>query len=406
MQGIIGNRLLKELRPQAKPYEVRDKQLKGFMVRVQPSGSMTYIVQYSRGKRLTLGRVGVLKPADAREEAKQVLGGVMKGLDPVAPSKEDKPRTLSVFLDEDYEPWASVHLKTFDAILARIRAAFADFLDDEIGEIDPHAIERWRTKRLKAGRKASTVNRDLVCLRAALSKAVEWGLVDAHPLAKVRPIKEDSNKSPRYLTKTEAERLLAAMNAREERLRIERDSANRWRAERKVPLLPDLKTVTFADHLKPMVLLSLYTGLRRGELFNLTWRDINFDQGMLTVQGGGAKSGKTRHIPLNDTALDLLKDWRAQSSKRAELVFANKDGQRFDHVNTSWRAVLKDAKIDGFRWHDLRHTFASWLVMASVDLNTVRELLGHSDLKMTLRYAHLAPEHKAAAVGKLRICEI
>jgi site-specific recombinase XerD len=70
-------------------------------------------------------------------------------------------------------------------------------------------------------------------------------------------------------------------------------------------------------------------------------------------------------------------------------------------VNTSWGNVLVDAKIENFRWHDMRHHFASHLVMAGVDLNTVRELLGHADLKMTLRYAHLAPEHKAAAVAKL-----
>jgi integrase len=94
-------------------------------------------------------------------------------------------------------------------------------------------------------------------------------------------------------------------------------------------------------------------------------------------------------------------DWKEQSHGTNELVFVGRTGGNFDNVNKSWREALLKAEIDGFRWHDLRHTFASWLVMKSIDLFTVRELLGHSDLKMTLRYAHLAPEHTAAAVGVL-----
>ena len=173
-----------------------------------------------------------------------------------------------------------------------------------------------------------------------------------------------------------------------------------WVKTSPVVAYTDLNSVTFADHLKPMVLVSLNTGIRWGELASLAWDSVDMKKSLITVVGDKAKSGKTRHVPLNSIAMNALTDWKEQSS--GEVVFPGRDGKKtLDNVNKSWKAVLDAAQIKNFRWHDMRHHFASWLVMAGVDLNTVRELLGHSDLKMTLRYAHLAPEHKAAAVGLL-----
>ncbi|MCP4091804.1 MAG: site-specific integrase, partial [Gammaproteobacteria bacterium] len=129
--------------------------------------------------------------------------------------------------------------------------------------------------------------------------------------------------------------------------------------------------------------------------------DVDFSNKSLVIHGHSSKSGRSRHVPLNAEALDTLERWRRQQKSLSELVFPGKGGQPFNNVKRSWDALLQAAKIDRFRWHDMRHHFASKLVMASVDLNTVRELLGHSDFKLTMRYAHLAPEHKAAAVAKL-----
>ncbi len=156
---------------------------------------------------------------------------------------------------------------------------------------------------------------------------------------------------------------------------------------------------TFADYLKPMVLLARNTGMRRGELFALTWENVSVKEKLVTVEGVTAKSGSTRHISLNNEALGVLIDWRNQSDGN-KLVFPNPNtGKKFDNIKKSWATLIKLAGIKEFRFHDLRHHFASSLVMKGQDLNTVRELLGHSDLSMTLRYAHLAPEHKAAAVA-------
>lgn len=173
-----------------------------------------------------------------------------------------------------------------------------------------------------------------------------------------------------------------------------RRSANEWRAARNRPLFPDVPEGAFADHLTPVVLLAMNTGLRRGELLALDWSDINLQARMLTVRRENAKSGKQRHVPLNAEAMAVLRQWASQDSGSGS-VFG------ISGIKSSWDTLLTTAQIEGFRFHDLRHHFASRLVMAGVDLNTVRELLGHADLTMTLRYAYLAPEHLAAAVEKL-----
>jgi integrase len=146
--------------------------------------------------------------------------------------------------------------------------------------------------------------------------------------------------------------------------------------------------------------LALNAGLRRGELFGLTWADISFERAAVTVRGEITKTGKTRHVPLNRAALDCLSQWRTQTPA-AGLVFPGRGGDRLDNINASWRRIMREAQIVGFRFHDCRHDFASRLVRVGVDLNTVRELLGHCDLKMTLRYAHLSPGMTANAVAKL-----
>ena len=191
-----------------------------------------------------------------------------------------------------------------------------------------------------------------------------------------------------------------ALTERDQRLRKNRASGNAWQRARHHEELPDLSSVAFADYLQPMVLLSLNTGLRRGEILQLRWADVELLRRELIVRGDNAKSGKTRHIPLNNEALTTLQQWRSDS-KSTEWVVAGHDGERMRAVKTSWKRGLRSAAISDFRWHDLRHHFASRLVMNGVDLNTVRELLGHSDLTMTLRYAHLSSEHKADAVAKL-----
>ena len=137
------------------------------------------------------------------------------------------------------------------------------------------------------------------------------------------------------------------------------------------------------------------TGMRRGEFLARRWSAIDTKGKQLTIEGSTAKNQQTRQIPLNVEALEVLKQWKEQAPD-GERVFPIDTG-----FKTAWAALLERAKITKFRWHDLRHHFASRLVQAGVPLNTVRELLGHGSMAMTLRYAHLATDQKREAVEKL-----
>jgi integrase len=400
---LLTSAAVRDLIPGAEPYEVRDDRLSGFLVRVQPSGHKAYYVEYARGRRICLGRADVLAPSLAREKAKAIIAQAVQGQDPRAARRQAKAQTLRSFLVDVYRPWSTANLRTGDAPVIRIAGRFPELLDRKLADLTPWLIEKWRLRRKGDGIDAVTLNRDLDDLKAALARAADWGLVDVNPIAGVKRAKVDRAAPIRFLTDDEEQRLRAALDAREERIRGKRDSANAWRHERGYTQLPDIRTAAFADHLKPLALVSINTGIRRGEAFDLTWRHVDLDRAVLTVAGATAKSGTTRYIPLNAEVLAILEGWHGQSIATGpeDRVFPGRGGTRLDNVHKAWTRVLKAAGIAAFRWHDLRHHFASRLVMCGVDLNTVRELLGHSTYSMTLRYAHLAPEHRAAAVARL-----
>ena len=150
-----------------------------------------------------------------------------------------------------------------------------------------------------------------------------------------------------------------------------------------------------------VVALALNTGLRRGELFALRWDDVDFTTNVLTIPR--TKAGRTRHVPMNAAVRSIL--GVQESRGRSPYVLSRATGEAplnsQNFVDRAFTPALKRARIDNFRWHDLRHTFASRLIMRGVDLRTVQELLGHADIRMTLRYSHLSPAHLLDAVEKL-----
>jgi len=404
LQKKLSPAIIEGHKPEAVPYRIWDSVVPQLHLRVQPSGVKSWNVQWSRTSSRSLGKWPGVTVDSARAKAKAVLvetdthGAPVAVVEARKPAAE-KPITLGDFIAEHFAPWARVNQKAGTATVGALEACFGDLYGRDLRSVVAFDIERFKTTRRKAGIKPATVNRDLDRIRKVFACAVEWGFLSEHPLRKVKRIKVD-NERVRYLRADEEKRLRKALADREAERRKHRESGNKWLSERGNEERPMWARDGFTDHVMPIILLALNTGMRRGELFGLEWRSVNLAGKFLTVEAGNAKSGKTRHLPLNNEAMDVLRRWKKQHGGSG-LVFPSASGARFNNINKAWAGIITAAKLPDFNFHDLRHDFASKLVMAGVDLNTVRALLGHADIKMTLRYAHLAPGKLADAVAML-----
>jgi len=281
--------------------------------------------------------------------------------------KKEKIVTWDDFLPT-FKKWAeqNVRPKSYRCYCNNIDNLHAHFQGKRMSQITPKMIESFKTSRLEKDNVCTTtVNRDLACLKRMFNLAIKWDYAETNPVCKVGFFREKPGRL-RYLTKEEIDALLSVC----------------------------------PHYLRNIVEFDLQTGLRRGELFAIKWQDVDMENRMLTVRN--TKNHEDRMIPLNDIAVDVLK--RIPRQLHSDYVFsspATKPGSQLIDIKKSFSTALDDAKIKDFRFHDLRHTFASHMVMAGVDLVTAKELLGHKDIKMTLRYSHLSPAFKKRGVDLL-----
>ncbi len=268
-------------------------------------------------------------------------------------------------LKEEYLKWAE-RQKSYKS-----KKGFVEQLCNEFGNLPlrnfgTRLVDQFVTKRLEQGNKPATVNRTMATLKHMFTKAVEWEMVEEDTLKRVRIVKQqkENNKRLRFLSKEECQTLV--------------DSAE--------------------PHLKPILITALNTGMRKTEILTLTWDNVDLKHGFILLNV--TKNDERREIPINKTLRETL----TGTTRRLDIPYLFLDpatGKRLRDVKTSFKTACRRAKIKDFRFHDLRHTFASHLVMAGVDIMTVKELLGHKSLNMTLRYAHLAPAHKVKALEML-----
>lgn len=231
-------------------------------------------------------------------------------------------------------------------------------------EITKQKVDDIAKAREAEGVKPATVNRMMALVRAILRKAAhEWEWIDKVPLVRMRKVE---NKRIRWITREEAAKLLA----------------------------------TLPRHLSAMAAFSLATGLRQANVTGLRWQDVDLIRRHALIHPDQAKTKKAIPVPLNEDAIAVLK---SQMGKHNEYVFTYQ-GKRIVQCSTkAWRAALKRVGINNFRWHDLRHTWASWHVQSGTSLQELQVLGGWASFDMVLRYAHLSSDHLRSAAERISL---
>lgn len=255
-----------------------------------------------------------------------------------------------------YKPWAEIHKKSWKADQSR----YTHHLKDPLASLEMNAIKPYLVQtilnKMHESSAPSTIKQVLVLLKRLYSWSKEQDLYTGNnPTLKIKPPKFD-NKVTNTLSKDGMKSLMDTLDA--------------WRNERAVLI------VKFA----------LYSGKRRGEILGLEWSDVDLEGDLMTLRN--TKSGQTQTLPLNNKCLVILK--RALEIQICDYVFPTNTGNFYHGFSNTWVKIRKRAGMSTFRFHDLRHTYASYLASSGkVDIYTLKELLGHSTIEMTQRYAHL-----------------
>jgi integrase len=308
------------------------------------------------GKRVSLiaeGRYLDVKP-ECKTTLKELCKRYRKNLGNQSSFKNAKEKYLSNFK------------KSFGKyrILSTITYAEVGTYRNQLRQKPVTAIRNEVEIVVRALRKDASVNREMSCLHHLFSKAVEWGLMEKSPFEhKKSLILKENNKRLRFLNDAEISSLLAACSL----------------------------------HLRPIVSCAILTGMRRGEILSLKWEQVR--NGFIYLER--TKTNEARQIPVSDALEAVFKVIRRREHLRSDYVFTFRQERIQDTVKKAFAGAVKKVGLVDFHFHDLRHTFASQVLLNGGTLHDLRELLGHKSMTMTLRYSHLTQESKRKAVNLL-----
>ena len=350
---------------------IQDSECRGLMIEIRSTGGKTYYYYYrdERGKqrKYKLANAADISPSQARILCERARSQLMMGVD-IQEEKIQKrvAPTLDEFFQNSYLPYVQSYKRSWVVDVSvynnHIKTLLGSEYIDAIGSVQIMAVMNQAAKTLSDG----STNRLLIILRYMFNLAMKWQIagIKSNPTASYK-LKKLSNHRERYLTAQETQQLITYVNA--------------------------AKQNTMLKYIIPMLLL---TGARKREVLDARWEDIDFTRQSWRI--AFTKSGRERHVPLSAAAIALLQ----QIPKQNDYIFANpKTKKPFTTFYFSWNTARKAAGLDGLRVHDLRHSFASFLVNAGCSLYEVQKLLGHANIAMTQRYSHLSQDSLMRAVS-------
>lgn len=352
-----------------------DERMPGLLLKVLPSGRKTYYIRYKNPKKVNcqrkIGNAEILSLSQARALARRKLAEVAMGEDPFKDAPLNLSPTLEAFAENDYIPYVKTYKKSWEMDISRIRNHLLPYFGTmRMKDIEKRDVVQLINDQLPTY-KPGSINRVIILLRYMFNLAIKWEVegVFRNPTAGI-PLLKENNQVERFLSAEEAKALLIAI----------KPSKN--------PML---------QHIVSMLIL---TGARKREVLDAKWEDFDMERTSWRIPN--TKAGKARIVPLSDTATALLT--KLKKKKRSPYAFANPITLKpYKSIYYSWHTARKEAGLDDVRIHDLRHSFASFLVNAGRSLYEVQTLLGHTQIKTTQRYAHLSTTSLRAASNEVSL---
>lgn len=352
-----------------------DERMPGLLLKVLPSGRKTYYIRYKNPKKVNcqrkIGNAEILSLSQARALARRKLAEVAMGEDPFKDAPLNLSPTLEAFAENDYIPYVKTYKKSWEMDISRIRNHLLPYFGTmRMKDIEKRDVVQLINDQLPTY-KPGSINRVIILLRYMFNLAIKWEVegVFRNPTAGI-PLLKENNQVERFLSAEEAKALLIAIKAS------------------KNPML---------QHIVSMLIL---TGARKREVLDAKWEDFDMERTSWRIPN--TKAGKARIVPLSDTATALLT--KLKKKKRSPYAFANPITLKpYKSIYYSWHTARKEAGLDDVRIHDLRHSFASFLVNAGRSLYEVQTLLGHTQIKTTQRYAHLSTTSLRAASNEVSL---